>query len=80
MGGVDAFGAVPPAKSADVVRYIIEEIGGTVLETSIVAYCHEVGSCTLKTGGVQVIPAVSAGDMATRTVHGDIGIEETFIA
>ena len=44
MGGVDAFGAVPPAKSADVVRYIIEEIGGTVLEASIVAYCHEVGS------------------------------------
>lgn len=59
---------------------VVEPVGWTVLETSVVANCHEVCGITDETCGISLIPTSLAGLVAFRTVHGLVGVIKTIIA
>ena len=59
---------------------IVEEVGGTCVEAGIVANCHEESGVALEASCCFAIPAVYAGHIASRAVHGYIVIVVVFIA
>lgn len=80
IGCVETGETVRAALGADHCRSIVEEVGGTGVKTGIVANCHEESGVAFEASCCFVVPAVYAGHVTARAVHGHIVVIVVFIA